>query len=66
LISKETGVNEKVVYLIIKHFHKGIRKILYKNGDISIHGLFKITMKKPYRKKVDADPNINLRKRKFK
>ena len=64
-ISKEMEIPETVVSAVVKHFFLGLRKIMYKNGDINIFGLFKITMKKPYRKKVDANPGINLRKRRL-
>jgi hypothetical protein len=63
-LSKELGVPESVINTVIKHFFLGIRKVMYRNGDINIFGLFKIKMKKTYRKKLEEDPSTNLRKRK--
>lgn len=64
-LSKKLKVPESVINLVIRQFFLGIRKVMYKNGDINIFGLFKIKMKKSYRKKVINNPDINLRKRKL-
>jgi nucleoid DNA-binding protein len=62
LISKRTGIKPGVVSLCVEHFFQGLRKLMLKNKDINIFGLFKLTMKAPYRKKADAGINLRIRK----
>jgi hypothetical protein len=62
-ISKETGIPVTVVSIIIDRFFLGLRKLMYKNADINIFGLFKIKMRKHYRKKLEKNPQENIRKR---
>lgn len=62
-ISKETGISIENVRLIIEYFFLGVRRIMKRNHDINLFGLFKFKMRKFYRKKVDANPSINLRLR---
>lgn len=62
-LSKETGYNPETIRLIIKYFFIGVRRIMKRNGEISIHGLFKIILRPYYKKKVLKDPNTRLYKR---
>ena len=62
-ISKETGYSPAVVKKIIQQFFIGLRKIMYRNGEINLYGLFKIKLKPYYKRKVIENPDINLRKR---
>jgi len=62
-VSDETGYSPEVINKIIKHFFLGVRKILRKNGEINLHGLFKIKLRPYYKRKVNENPNVNLHKR---
>lgn len=62
-ISKETGYSSEVIRKIIKWFYLGMRKIMYKNGEINIKGLFTLSLRPFYKKKVEKNPKVNLRPR---
>jgi len=66
-ISEETGIDQKVVHLIIKKFYYGLRKLILKNEEINIKGFFKLKLSRYYKKKVEKyGKNIDLRPRKNK
>jgi len=62
-ISDETGYSPEVIGKIIKWFFLGLRRILYKNGEVNIHGLFKMKLRPHYKRKVNKNPNVNLHAR---
>jgi len=64
-ISRETGYRPEVIRKIIKWFYLGIRKVMYKNGEINIKGLFVVSLRPFYKKKVKENPDIDLRKREW-
>ena len=64
-ISRETGYRPEVIRKIIKWFYLGIRKVMYKNGELNIKGLFIVSLRPFYKKKVKENPNIDLRKREW-
>lgn len=64
-ISKETGLDRKVVHLIIRKFYDGLRKLMLRNEEINIKGFFTLKLSSHYRRKVEKEgKSINLRKRK--
>ncbi len=66
-ISKETGLNEQVIRLIIKKFYFGLKKTLLNNEEVNIKGFFKIKLKTHYKNKIKKlGKEINLRPRKNK
>lgn len=66
-ISEETGIDPKVVHLIIKKFYFGLKSLLLKNEEINIKGYFKIVLSKYFKDKIqEYGKDINLRKRKNK
>ena len=66
-ISKETGLNEQIIRLIIKKFYFGLKKTLLNNNEINIKGFFKIKLKTHYKNKIKKlGKEINLRPRKNK
>lgn len=64
-IAEETGHSPEVIRKIIKWFFLGVRKIMYRNGEIHIRGLGAFSLKPYYKKKLRDNPDINFRKRKF-
>ena len=56
-ISKETGLNEQIIRLIIKKFYFGLKKTLLNNNEINIKGFFKIKLKTHYKNKLEVSIN---------
>jgi nucleoid DNA-binding protein len=64
-ISKKTGLNRKVVHLIIRKFYDALRKLMFRNEEININGFFILKLSSYYKRKVEKEgKGINLRKRK--
>jgi len=64
-ISDETGLDIKLIHLIIRKFFYGIRSLIRKNEEINIKGYFILKMHHNYRKQIDKHgKDINLRRRK--
>lgn len=64
-VAKETNLDPRIVHLIIRKFYDGIRKLLSRNEEVNIPGLFTLTLRGFYKKKVLKEgKGINLRKRK--
>ena len=66
-ISKTLDMDIIVVHLIIRKFFDGLRKVIRRNQDINIKGLFTIILKSHYKRKLlKRGRNINLRIRRGK
>jgi len=64
-ISKKTGLDRRVVHLIIRKFYDGLRKLMMRNEEINIKGLFTLKLSSHYKRKVEKEgKDVNLRKRK--
>jgi nucleoid DNA-binding protein len=64
-ISKKTGLDRKVVHLIIRKFYDGLRKLIFRNEEINIKGFFTLKLSPHYKCRVEKEgKGINLRKRK--
>ena len=67
LVSKETGIDERVVHLVIKRFYSGLKKLLLRNEEVNIKGFFKLVLTSHYKNKVKKQgKTVNLRPRKNK
>ena len=67
LVSKETGIDERVVHLVIKRFYSGLKKLLLRNEEVNIKGFFKLVLTSHYKNKVKKQgKSVNLRPRKNK
>ncbi len=65
-ISKKLDINPIVVNIVIVQFFNGLRNALKNNQEINIKGYFKIKMLKHFKRKLENNSSINLRKRKHK
>ena len=65
-ISKKLDINPIVVNIVIVQFFNGLRNALKNNHEINIKGYFKIKMLKHFKRKLENNSSINLRKRKHK
>lgn len=65
-ISKKLDINPIVVNIVIVQFFNGLRNALKNNQEINIKGYFKIKMLKHFKRKLENNTSINLRKRKHK
>lgn len=65
-ISKKLDINPIVVNIVIVQFFNGLRNALKNNQEINIKGYFKIKMLKHFKRKLENNSAINLRKRKHK
>lgn len=64
-ISDETGLDIRVIHLIIRKFFNGLRTIIRKNKEVNIKGFFILKMHYNYKKTLKKHgEDINLRKRK--
>lgn len=64
-IAEHYNINESVVKIIIRRFFLGLKKLMIKNEEINIKGLFSLNLSSHYKKKVlKHGKGINLRKRK--
>ena len=64
-IVETTGLDPRIVHLIIKKFYAGLRKLMLRNEEINIQGFFIIKLSKSYRKIIDEKgKGVNLRRRK--
>ena len=67
LVSKESGIDERVVHLVIKRFYSGLKKLLLRNEEVNIKGFFKLVLTSHYKNKVKKQgKSVNLRPRKNK
>lgn len=62
-LSKEEEIPVEVIAVILKWFFIGLRRVMIKNIDVNLFGLFKIKMKRYYRRKLEQNPKYNVRKR---
>lgn len=66
-ISKKLDMDIIVVHLIMRKFFDGLRKVIRRNQDINIKGLFTLILKSHYKRKLlKKGKNINLRIRRGK
>jgi len=64
-IAETYGISESVVKIIIRRFFLALKKLMIKNEEINIKGLFSLDLSSYYKKKVKKHgKSINLRKRK--
>jgi len=64
-VAKDTGLDPKVIHLIIRKFYFGLRQIMLRNEEINIKGFFVLKLSPYYKRKIKKESkNINLRKRK--
>lgn len=64
-ISDETGIDIRVIHLIIRKFYNGIRIIIRRNEEVNIKGFFILKMHYTYKKLIEKKgKDINLRRRK--
>lgn len=64
-VSKETGIPERVIHIVIKKFYKGMKSLLLRNEEINIKGFFKLVLTSHYKNKVKKyGKTVKLRKRK--
>ena len=64
-ISEETGLDPKIIHLIIKKFYFGLRQLLLRNEEINIKGFFVLKLSTYYKRKIKKESKtINLRRRK--
>lgn len=65
-VAKETGIDRRVVHLIIRKFYDGLRKLIKRNEEINIKGFFILKLGHHYKKKIEKlGKDTNLRPRKY-
>jgi nucleoid DNA-binding protein len=64
-ISEDTGLDSKLIHLIIRKFYYGLRELMLRNEEINIKGFFILKLSPFYKRKIEKESkNINLRRRK--
>lgn len=64
-IEEKTGLDPRIIHLIIRKFYGGLRKLLNRNEEVNIQGFFTLKLEKSKKKIIDEKgKGVNLRKRK--